>query len=529
MKNFIFSALFSFVLPTVFAQTGQLVPAFGSGGTQSVLFNTLDKAHSVAQQADGKILVVGYSNTSPGRLAIARFLANGTLDASFDGDGKLSLPFTVGGSSVSTAEHKLLIQPDGKFLVSGDAIGATTIDFTVFRFNADGSLDNSFDGDGKVQINFGASSPSSANDLILDPNGRIVLAGFATIASKNQFAIARLNANGSLDNSFDSDGKMAFPVGSYADRSYGLALQADGKLVLAGSSSTGNIDHFALARVNANGGLDASFDTDGVLSTGLDTHGNILRDVAVQPDGKIVAAGSCYGTGNGGFAYNFSAIRVNANGSLDPGFGNAGKLIANLASNNNNDQCQAMLLQSDGKMLLVGHSFIAPSFYPKITVLRLTSSGTYDATFGTGGYAEVAVETGGNYGTALCLLQNGTVLVAGNGQSNTTNNTGFVLANFTTGLPVGLAPEVQELEIELSPNPAAEQVRLKLPFAVSTEMEVEWIHSNGQMWTQALHPADRTDAGIQLVLPHDLPPGLYQVRVRTDRQIWRVKNRLIRR
>jgi uncharacterized delta-60 repeat protein len=517
MKKQLFLILAPFFVQQMQAQTGIPVPGFGTNGTQNTLFNTLDKGHRVLQQPDGKILVAGYSNTNPGTLAMARYLANGNLDPSFDGDGKLTIPFTVNGLSVSTANHALALQQDGKILVSGDAYGATTIDFTVFRFLPNGSLDTGFDTDGKAQVNFGTTNVSTANDIAIDASGRIVLAGIATISSKNQFAVARLLPNGSPDNSFNGNGKQTFPIGGDADRAYGLALQSDGKIVLGGTSSNGIISQFALARLLPNGGLDPSFDTDGFMNTGIDTHGHFCRNVAVQPDGKILAGGSCYGTANGGFSTNFALIRVLSNGSLDPSFGTNGKRFVNLESNQNNDNGSAMLLQPDGKILMTGSSFIAPFFYPRVSVIRLLSDGTLDPTFGTNGAALISVLDGGSYGTALCLLQNGTVMVTGHTQSNTTNNTHFALVNLTTGLPVAIQPVRNQLfEVDVFPNPAEEDIWVRFSDGRVLVEEVLLFNGSGSAIRMEDTQALPSGNGIfHFRLPSRLPAGLYTLRIRT--------------
>jgi uncharacterized delta-60 repeat protein len=164
------------------------------------------------------------------------------------------------------------------------------IDFALVRYNADGSLDTSFDGDGKVTTDFGAST-DAGNSVIQQADGKLVVAGYSDNGGNYDFALVRYNADGSLDTSFDGDGKSPR---IWCGNDYGaisVIQQADGKLVVAGYSYNGSNWDFALVRYNADGSLDASFDGDGIVTTAIGAANDYAQSVIQQADGKLVVAG----------------------------------------------------------------------------------------------------------------------------------------------------------------------------------------------------------------------------------------------
>jgi uncharacterized delta-60 repeat protein len=216
-----------------------LDPAFSSDGLVTTNFSGYhgDSAYALALQPDGKLVAAG--DTFSGiysTFALARYNPDGSLDATFSGDGKL----TTGFAGTHAAAYALVMQPDGKLVAAGQSGG----NFALARYNPDGSLDATFDGDGKVVTSLGGYG--SALALILQSDGKLVAAGY----SSNNFALARYNLDGSLDTSFDGDGKLTTDFFGGTDEASALALQPDGKLVAAGRAGSG----FALA-LNPDGSL----------------------------------------------------------------------------------------------------------------------------------------------------------------------------------------------------------------------------------------------------------------------------------
>ncbi|MEU0375205.1 calcium-binding protein [Streptomyces sp. NPDC006283] len=256
---------------------GTLDSTFGGGdGRVFTPIGAPDEARDVAVQPDGKIVVVG---TSGGRVAVARYNDDGTPDASFGGgDGQVSydpapeLPVEGGDG------RALALQPDGKIVVGGQ-VGSTRFDFVVLRLNTNGSLDTGFSGDGIERTDFG--DYEAVEGLALQPDGKIVAAG----TSGGRVALARYNPGGTLDTSFDGDGRVLTPGVSAAD----VKLQpGDGRIVIAGSVGPGG--DFAVRRYNPDGSQDSGFGTGG-LATADFGGGDAAQGLALQPDGKIVAAG----------------------------------------------------------------------------------------------------------------------------------------------------------------------------------------------------------------------------------------------
>ncbi len=275
-------------------------------------------------------------------------MPSGVLDSSFGTSGQTTFSFST-GSDRPTA---LAIQPDGKILVVGTCPGALANgDFCMIRVNPNGeSLDTSFGVDGlnAKAIGSGYDNPSA---IALLPDGRFVVAGFCAVGADNQFCAARFNPDGSLDSSFDGDGRILHPIAGTFDDGWALALQPDGKVVIAGGCFVGGLSKFCAIRLNANGSLDTSFDGDGKVIVSFGAFSDAYaRGVATQPDGKIVLGGSCSGAG-----YDFCVARLNDDGSLDQSFSGDGLQTAPVDPFTGNDNVTGLALQSDGKILLTGY------------------------------------------------------------------------------------------------------------------------------------------------------------------------------
>ncbi len=320
---------------------GSLDTSFDDDGKIITDLGFWDYGRSVAIQPDGKIVVAGASGQYPNYdFAVVRYNSDGSLDTSFDGDGKITTDF---GSNDDGSD--VAIQSDGKIVVIGYTESSPTTNFAIVRYNPDGSLDATFDGDGKVTTNFGGHSYGFS--ITIQPDGKIVVVGFAS----DNFAVARYNPDGSLDTSFDSDGLVTTDFG---DIEYGLGvvIQSDGKLVVVGYTGLPySNSEFALARYNTNGSLDTSFDGDGKVITNL---GDISRssDVALQSDGKIVVVGSAINENNEDFAL----ARYNPDGSLDTSFDDDG-LVTSDFGHATYEHAYGVAIQSDGKIVVVGSDY----------------------------------------------------------------------------------------------------------------------------------------------------------------------------
>jgi uncharacterized delta-60 repeat protein len=328
---------------------GALDPSFSGDG--KVLTNPtpgFDAVYAVAVQPDGKVVVAGKASGSGGRVAILRYTSNGRRDAAFGGGDGLVMTNVSPKNDYAWA---IAIQPlDQKIVVAGGAGGAGGR-FLVARYKPNGARDGTFGGgDGRVLTNF-TPRYEYVDAVAIDPDGKIVAVGSTSyFGSAPRFALARYQANGSLDGTFGGgDGKVItnFP-GGYA-RASGVAIQPlDQKIVVAGQSE----DNTAIARYLPDGALDPSFSTDGRRVLNLTLGGDYADEVMVQLDGKIVVAG----TGN---YYRrdtrFALARLDASGGLDTSFGGDGVVRTNLSPGP--DWATGALLQpADGKVVVVGRA-----------------------------------------------------------------------------------------------------------------------------------------------------------------------------
>jgi uncharacterized delta-60 repeat protein len=327
---------------------GSLDTTFGTGGKVTTQIGSRDAtATDVVLQSDGKIVAAGYSyNGSNYDFAIVRYNTDGSLDSTFDTDGKLTTQIGSGDDKA----YSVVLQSDGKIVAAGYARIGSDNDFAIIRYNTNGSLDTTFDTDGIQTTAQGAAANDYVNSVVLQSDGKIVAAGYTFKVTEADFAIVRYNTNGSLDTTFDTDGKLTTPIGSGSEAAYSVVLQSDSKIVAAGFSYNGSDNDFAIIRYNTDGSLDSTFDTDGKLTTQIGSGDDNADSVVLQSDGKIVVAGS---SGNGSNS-DFAVLRYNSGGSLDTTFGTGGKVTTPIGSGN--DYASDVVLQSDGKIIVAGSS-----------------------------------------------------------------------------------------------------------------------------------------------------------------------------
>lgn len=349
----------------------------------------------VIQPGDQKIVGVGRMDPGQPQFAIVRWNPDGSLDASFGGgDGRVATNFGAGEDSATA----VALQADGKIVAVGEAPGSGG-QFAIARYNVDGSSDATFSGDGRTTTNF-TSGYDFAWDVAIQPaDQKIVVAGRSAGADP-RFAVVRYNTNGLLDGTFSADGKTTVNLTAGEDNATGLALQADGKIVLAGYAS-GSGGQFGVARLRTNGTLDPGFSGDGRLIKNLTKAEDFAWDVAIQPDQKIVLAGRS-GSGAGSLA----ALRYNPDGTPDTSFSGDGNVAVNVTSYD--DRADALALQADGKLVVAGTAdgefFVAA---------RLTSAGAVDSSFAHDGVAVVNLSSGADFGLAVAIQADGGVVVGG--------------------------------------------------------------------------------------------------------------------
>lgn len=325
----------------------------------------------------------------------------GTLDTTFGVKGKMITTF----SSRATA-FAVSLEPDGRIVLGGTADGSNSNDFAVSRYHADGKPDRSFGNSGKIVTDFQGLEDEILATAI-QPDGKIVAAGESRSKSYN-FALARYNINGTLDTTFNHGGKVITDFGGSDDIIYAMALQNDGKIVVAGQvSKVGSLTtRFALARYNTNGALDKSFGTNGTVLTLINSNCEAFA-IAIQNDGKIIVAGDTYN----GSDYDFAMTRYNSNGTLDAGFGNNG--IIATAVGNFNDMAKAVAIDPDGRILLAGFTSKDGFIDDDFAVVRYLSTGQQDKTFGLNGIATMKIGEGSDYCNDMAIQSDGKIVLAG--------------------------------------------------------------------------------------------------------------------
>jgi uncharacterized delta-60 repeat protein len=316
--------------------------------------------------------------------------AAGDLDPTFGTGGMV----TTDINRSTDIAQAVAVQADGKLVVVGQTYKNNDFsneDFVVTRYNTDGTLDTTFGRGGKVRTDFpGLAAVPSA--VVIQPDGKIVVAGgaFPLFTFLGNFEVVRYNSNGSLDTSFGNGGIVTttFPEGSYASA---VALQSDGKIIAAGTVFVDFVigepsdTDFALARYNSDGTPDATFGNGGQVSTDFVSMEDDAFSVLIQPDGKIVAVGSANDPAT---YYNFAAVRYLSNGTIDTTFGVAGKVTTDFGVGGF-DRAQSATLQPDGRIIAAGFAISQNGGVQNFAVARYTSSGVLDTTFSRDGITQI--------------------------------------------------------------------------------------------------------------------------------------------
>jgi uncharacterized delta-60 repeat protein len=293
----------------------------------------------------------------------------------------------------------------------------------IYAQTPSGTLDTSFGLGGKVTIDFATSG------IVVQPDGRLVVAGALATPDHNlNFAVARFNSDGAFDSSFGTGGKVGTDVGGQHQYATSLALQADGKIVVAGGAVNGWFNDFVVGRYNSDGTLDSAFGSGGAVTTQFGVSAQAYS-VAVQPDGKIVVAGDANIDGG----YNFELVRYNGDGTLDAGFGTGGRVTTDFGLREQGfsyAQGYSLAVQPDGKLVVAGQAYISRGFDGGFdaALARYNSNGTLDTTFGNGG--KVTTDLGGrnDWLTSVAVLPDGRIVAAG--QADVARGAGFALARY---------------------------------------------------------------------------------------------------
>jgi uncharacterized delta-60 repeat protein len=394
---------------------GTLDKSFGVAGNLATVLGT---ANALAIQPDRNVVVAGEVYRSSQDIFVARYLPEGTPDPGFSG----GIVFVDSGGKTD-ATRALALQSDGKLVVVGSfGVGATRIGL-VLRFKSDGSPDTDFGTGGRVELMLNAAGDpvdTSLNAVAIQADGSIVVAGGVAGPQQGYIAVvARITSTGLLDSGFGTDsGSVTVRFSTPINLFNALAIQPDGRIVAAGNGlQQDNPSLPIFARLTTRGRLDGSFSNDGQLQLGATDKLRNLASIVLQPDGKIVVAG--YGDGPS-LGTSACLVRLNgSDGSPDTGFGSNGTLIANL-SNRHNESIGGLAVQADGKFAISGlfqnETQSQQGLQSRSAVLARISGAGLDPTF-AGGVVTSDLSRGvdGVYNSfnALAIDSDGRLVVAG--------------------------------------------------------------------------------------------------------------------
>jgi uncharacterized delta-60 repeat protein len=380
---------------------------------------SVDVGHSAVVQRDGKIVVAGISRRGhQSEFALARYRASGKLDFSFARGGLLLTDVGREASGLAT----LAEQVDGKLIVAGGVyvdVSGYRGAFAVSRYTRRGALDTTFGRGGTVLTAFRKPRPGKFSiayvfGVALQPDGRIVVAGITTNVHVTRVALARYTRTGTLDPTFGKRGKVEIESGSLRGMGLrALALQRDGKIVVAGHKNVQGGSHFTIARFTSRGAIDRSFGNDGRVTT---VHG-YSSAVAIQSDGKIVAAGQVEVAGSGS---QLGLARYLPSGLPDPSFGTDGTVLTDFALESFSSP--EIVIQPDGR-IIVACSLDGPR---RFGLGRYALDGTLDPTFGEGGKVRTRFRAG-SAARAVALQRDGKIVAAGSAGGD------FAVARYTPG------------------------------------------------------------------------------------------------
>jgi uncharacterized delta-60 repeat protein len=495
---------------TATAQTGgQIDPSFGVNGAAVVSYGNYVQTAPLVIQADQKI-VIGYSIESGNDdlIAVARFEANGNPDALFGTNGVVSL--TLDDYEYNNI-YKTLPLSNGKLLLSINSYNDTEDLTRMIRLNTNGSLDSTFGVNGIVELSLSAPS---LEEYLIDgtelSDGKYLFVGFIyNNLDLSRSVVVRLNENGTLDNTFDNDGILQLNPGVGDHNLSAIDELPDGKWMVAGTYSKlqGNDDLF-LARLNASGTLDQGFGQNGILRPAGLNNNVFTYDLEVLPNGSFYAAGVLY---DDNFTINSSWVsRFNANGTNDAAFGQNGTAVVDFGDD---EEVLNLAVQSDGKVLLAGYRVEDNLDYKtQYFVSRLNPDGSTDATFANQGiiYGDVAKDA---FANGLVIQPDGKILVGGfEAKSDTFNYEVFVRRYFSGTVGVTQASSLVQAA-EIFPNPATDATHLRFTIKEPTRFTVQLLNTEGKVCA-TLQAARNWPAGEHLLplnLPSNLPKGQYQV------------------
>lgn len=337
------------------------------------------------------------------------FLVLGLLQDTFSQTTGLDLSFGTGGyvsTDVNTHDDEandILVQPDGKIVIGGSAILQSYSKFSVIRYNSNGSIDSTFADNGIATANVGPVNDKGTS-LALQNDGKILLAGNYGWNFYNDPAVVRFNSDGTIDSTFGDNGYSRFIISNQYDEFNDMALQSDGKIVVGGRTWQNNSYNFLIARILPSGVIDSSFGLNGMVVTDFLNSNDCIHSLLIQADGKILVSGNT----EPGASY-FAAARYHSNGAPDQSFGIGGKLF--IGTGSRYDISYGMSLTADSSIILAGSNGSGNIY--SYQVAKLTKFGVLDSTFGSDGIKQVPVSVPADHLKDVLVQNDGKIIATG--------------------------------------------------------------------------------------------------------------------
>lgn len=385
---------------------GKLLTSFG---------NSNDVSQAMVLQPDGKVIQVGHCNASTNgsilSVCIARFLANGTPDTSFNGSGQIKATYN---GATEFGPVAAALRSDGKLVVAGRCVPVSASAFCLLRFTGSGALDTGFGNGGFAHGGAFATGGQSASQMTLQPDGKIIVVGSCQGASTYDFCVQRFLPDGGIDTSFNNaTGSIIVDMNGNTDFANAVAVQSDGKIVVAGGCSNGGVYLYCAIRFLTNGTVDSGFGQSGKF---IATASGGAQALALQADGKMLLGGQCSHTVGQFLKGDFCVLRISAAGALDTTFGSGGQVLTTVGSFGNS--IDSIAVQADGRIVLAGRCGNGGNnSAADICLQRLSPEGALDTTFNGTGVVTTPIGSGGFYflyspRASVALQADGRILAA---------------------------------------------------------------------------------------------------------------------
>lgn len=500
---------------------GSFDPTFGTDGITISPIGTANAfGRAVVIQPDGKAVIACVANNGTDTdFVIARFTTDGDPDSSLGDDG---IVLTDIDDRTDIAEAIALDEFE-RIIVAGSVDSGDGFGFGVARYLSDGTLDQSFGDQGLVTRKSGSTGFCKA--VAVQQDNKIVLGGYvlnpATLT--NEFAVIRFHIDGTPDSTFHHDGLVMTNLGIGAGIADAMLIQPDGKIILAGQALNEATFRWeiAIARYNADGSPDETWDEDGIVFTGSLDADFTIKTVALQEDRKVIVGGY-FGTAQSNNL--FAVARYHPGGRLDETFGTEGIVLASYGDQNN--QINTIIIQSDGQILIAGSSLQGNK--DVFAIARLDPDGSFDDTFGEGGVVRPVIDQNDGI-NSMALQQDGKLIVAG--ESFNGQRFSIAVARIETGLMTNAYDPVEsDIKLTVYPNPVSDELNITYRLSKPTSVRFVLFDQAGRIAFEE-SGALKQDAGEfvkTIEIPMHVVNGFYTLTLFSDGYIDGVKVLVVR-